>query len=102
MIKYAKHGHVRYAGVGAWQIRPGGGMSDTPGRGTSLMDFKGCIQGKSHIFEKSRSANGVAVRDGELILWGMKAMPYILYLDVLNHIKTLILELNCLYIPKFL
>ncbi len=24
--------------------------------------------------EKSRSMNGVAMRDGELILWGMKAM----------------------------
>ncbi len=43
--------------------------------------------------------NGVAVRDGELILWGMKAMVHILYFNVLNHIKTSIFERNCLYIP---
>ena len=31
---------------------------------------------KEELFKKrSRSMNGVAVRDGELILWGMKAMP---------------------------
>ena len=26
-------------------------------------------------FERYRGKNGVAVKDGELILWGMKAMP---------------------------
>ncbi len=52
--------------------------------------------------KRSRSMNGVAVKDGELILWGMKAMPYILYFNDLNHIKTSIFERNCLYIPKSL
>ena len=41
--------------------------------------FKGCIMGKSDGnypgFERYRGKNGVVVRDGELILWGMKAMP---------------------------
>ena len=41
--------------------------------------FKGFIMGKYDGkyagFEKYRGVNGVAVRDGELILWGMKAMP---------------------------
>ncbi len=53
-------------------------------------------------FESYRGKNGVAVKDGELILWGMKAMPYILYFNDLNHIKTSIFERNCLYIPKSL
>ncbi len=41
--------------------------------------FKGFIMGKKYgksaDFEKYWGVNGVAVRDGELILWGMKAMP---------------------------
>ena len=43
-------------------------------------------------FKRYRGKNRVVVRDGELILWGMEAMPYILYLDELNHIKTSILN----------
>ena len=38
-----------------------------------------CSGGKSYgsyaCFERYRCVNGVAVRDGELILWGTKAMP---------------------------
>ena len=48
-------------------------------------------------FERYRGKNGVVVRDGELILWGMKAMVQILYSNELNHIKTSIFERNCLY-----
>ena len=47
-------------------------------------------------FKRYRGKNGVVVRDGELILWGMKAMPYILYLNELNHINTSMFERNCL------
>ncbi len=62
----------------------------------------GKSDGKYSGFKRYRGKNGVVVRDGELILWGMKAMPYILYFNDLNHIKTLIFERNCLYIPKSL
>ena len=66
--------------------------------------FEGWIMGNSDGqyagFKRYRGKNGVVVRDGELILWGMKAMPYILYLNESNHIKTSIFERNCLYIPK--
>ena len=37
--------------------------------------FWGNSYGNYACFERSRCANGVAVRDGEFILWGMKAMP---------------------------
>ena len=33
--------------------------------------------------------NGSAIKDDKLILWGMKATPYILRLTMLNHRKTL-------------
>ena len=62
----------------------------------------GKFNGNYAGFESYRGKNGVAVKDGELILWGMKAMPYILYFNDLNHIKTSIFERNCLYIPKSL
>ena len=45
-----------------------------------MMDgwMDGWMMGKYYgiyaCFERYRSMNGVAVRDGELILWGMKAM----------------------------
>ena len=32
--------------------------------------------------------NGFAIKDDKLILWGMKATPYILRLTMLNHRKT--------------
>ena len=35
----------------------------------------GKSDGKYAGFERYRGKNGVVVRDGELILWGMKAMP---------------------------
>ena len=35
----------------------------------------GDSNGTNSGFERSRWMNGVAVGDGELILWGMKAMP---------------------------
>ena len=56
----------------------------------------GKSDGKYAGFKRYRGKNGVVVRDGELILWGMKAMPYILYFNELNHIKTSIFERNCL------
>ncbi len=56
---------IKYAGVGACHICRGGGKFD---------GFQGLYSGKVADFEKSRSMNGVAMRDGELILWGMKAM----------------------------
>ena len=33
--------------------------------------------------------NGSAIKDDKLILWGMKATPYISRLTILNHDKTL-------------
>ena len=44
----------------------------------------GNVDGKYAGFERYRGKNWVVVGDGELILWGMKCMPYILYLDQLN------------------
>ena len=38
---------------------------DSPGRGNWA---------KEELFKRSRSMNGVAMRVGELILWGMKGM----------------------------
>ena len=35
---------------------------------------KGQLDRRRAFKKRSRSMNGVAVRDGELILWGMKAM----------------------------
>ena len=35
----------------------------------------GKSDGKYAGFKRYRGKNGVVVRDGELILWGMKAMP---------------------------
>ena len=66
--------------------------------------FKGWITGKIGWklcgFWSYRGKSGVAVKDGELILWGMKAMPYTLYFNDLNHIKTSLFERNCLYIHR--
>ena len=56
----------------------------------------GKFDGNYAGFERYRGKNGVVVKDGELILWGMKAMVRILYFNELNHIKTSIFERNCL------
>ena len=40
-----------------------------------IVVFRGKSYGNYACFERSRCVNGVAVGDGELILWGMKAMP---------------------------
>ena len=37
--------------------------------------FWGKSDGNYAGFERYRGMNGVVVRDGELILWGMEAMP---------------------------
>ena len=58
--------------------------------------FWGKSYGKYAGVERYRCMNGAAVKDGELILWGMKAMPPILYFNDLNHIKTSMFERNCL------
>ena len=52
-------------------------LKSTDSENGCLMDLKDCILGKYNILQKVRSINGVAVRDGELILWGMKAMAEI-------------------------
>ena len=37
--------------------------------------LRGKSDGNYAGFERYRGKNGVVVKDGELILWGMKAMP---------------------------
>ena len=56
----------------------------------------GKSDGKYADFKRYHGKIWVVVRDGELILWGMEAMVYILYLSELNHIKTSIFERNCI------
>ena len=50
--------------------------------------FRWKSDGKYAGFKRYRGKMWVVVRDGELILWGMEAMVYILYLSELNHIKA--------------
>ena len=51
---------------------------------------KGQLGGRRVGQKRSRAMNGFAVRDGELMLWGMKAMAQMLFLNILSHVTTII------------
>ena len=64
------HGHCRM-GTATWALPHGHCHMGT----ATWALIKWAFPESVPCAERSRYMNGVAVRDGELILWGMKAMP---------------------------
>ena len=59
------------------------------------------VQGKVS-FLKIQVMNGFAIKVGELILWEMKATPWILYLKPLKCIKNVMFEMKHINIFNFM